>query len=74
MLTYIEKKYPSRFATDKIHLYGVGQIVPETVEWEKGTSVPVGDKKIGDAVKSAFQHSTFYTNVGMFINSEEMVI
>ena len=32
VLTYIEKKYPSRVAADEVHLYGVGQTVPETAE------------------------------------------
>lgn len=32
VLTYIEKKYPSRIAADEVHLYGVGQTVPETAE------------------------------------------
>lgn len=32
VLTHIEKKYPSRVVTDDVHLYGVGQTVPETAE------------------------------------------
>ena len=32
VLTHIEKKYPSRIAADEVHLYGVGQTVPETAE------------------------------------------
>lgn len=32
VLTHIEKKYPSRIAADEVHLYGVGQTLPETAE------------------------------------------
>ena len=32
VLTHIEKKYPSRVVADEVHLYGVGQTVPETAE------------------------------------------
>ena len=32
VLTHIEKEYPSRIAADEVHLYGVGQTVPETAE------------------------------------------
>lgn len=32
VLTHIEKSYPARVTADEVHLYGVGQTVPETAE------------------------------------------